>query len=44
MSAAHTNPYHATLYTQLASGQAYYNINQLNDERIKQVRTRRDTD
>lgn len=37
-AAAHTNPFHEQLYSKLPGGQAYFNIQKLNDERIKQVR------
>jgi len=37
-AAAHTNPFHEQLYSKLENGRAYYNIQKLNDERIKQVR------
>jgi hypothetical protein len=34
---SHTNPFKEQLYSTLPSGQAYFNIQKLNDERIQQV-------
>ena len=35
-----SNPFHAKLFSQLPTGQNYYNIQKLNDKRIEQVRQR----